>query len=74
MALDLYNLEKKIWYKRSNNFNWLELAKNVDLANLKLDVDKFEINKLKTVLTNLYNLKFEEDKLDADKEETEWFK
>lgn len=33
-----------------------------------------KFNKLKTVLTNLYNLKSEEDKLDADKEETEWFK
>ena len=38
----------------------------VDLAKLKSNVDKFYINKLKNVVTNLSNLKIKIDKLDAD--------
>ena len=43
------------------------LLKNVDLANLKSNVDKLDIDKLKNVPTNLTNLKNKVDKLDVDK-------
>ena len=39
----------------------------IDLANLKSDVDKLDIDKLKNVPTNLSNLKSKLDKLDIDK-------
>ena len=43
------------------------LLLKVDLANLKFNVDKFDIDKLKNAPTNLSNLKSKVDKLDADK-------
>ena len=43
------------------------MLKNVDLANLKSNVDKLDIDKLKNVPTNLTNLKNKVDKLDVDK-------
>ena len=43
------------------------LRKKVDLANLKYDVDKLDIDKLKNVPTNLSKWKGGEDKLDFDK-------
>ena len=43
------------------------LPKKVDLANLKFDVDKLDIDKLKNVPNNLSNLKSKVDKLDVDK-------
>ena len=42
-------------------------AKGKHLANLKSDVDKSDINKLKNVPTYLRNLKSKVDKLDLDK-------
>ena len=44
-----------------------DFAKKTDLANLKSDVDKLGIDKLKNVPTNLSNLKSKVDKLDVDK-------
>ena len=38
-----------------------------DLANLKSDIDKLDIDKLKNVPSNLSNLKSKVDKLDIDK-------
>ena len=38
-----------------------------DLASLKSDVDKLDIDKLKNIPTNLNNLKSKVDKLDGDK-------
>ena len=43
------------------------LPKKINLANLKSDVDKLDIDKLKNVPTNLSNLKTKVDKLDVDK-------
>ena len=43
------------------------MLKKFDLANLKSDVDKLDIDKLKNVPTNLSNLKSKVDKLDVDK-------
>ena len=44
--------------------------KKTDLANEKLDIDKLDINKLKSVPSNLNNLKSKVDKLDIEKLET----
>ena len=41
--------------------------KKVDLASLKSNVDKINIDKLKNVPANLSNLKSKVDKLDVDK-------
>ena len=43
------------------------LLKKIDLPNLKCNVDKLDIDKLKNVATNLGNLKSKVDKLDVDK-------
>ena len=43
------------------------LDKKSNLANLKTDVDKLDINELKNVPSNLSNLKSKTDKLDLDK-------
>ena len=44
----------------------LLLLKKTDLANLKSDVDKLDIDKLKKLPTNLNNLKSWVDKFDVD--------
>ena len=44
-----------------------KFAKKVDLANLRSNVDKSDIDKLKNVSTNLSNLKSKVDKLDVFK-------
>ena len=41
--------------------------KKADLDNLKSDVDKLDVDKLKNLLTNFSNLKSKVDKLDVDK-------
>ena len=41
-------------------------AKEVELARLKANVDKFDIDKLENVPSNLNNLKNKVDKLDVD--------
>ena len=43
------------------------LLKKVDLANLKPDADKLDIDKFKNVPTDLIHFKSKEDKLDVDK-------
>ena len=47
-----------------------KLAAKSDLASLKAEVDKWDIDKLKNEPTNLSNLKSEVDKLDIGKLET----
>ena len=44
-----------------------KFSKKIDLANLKCNVDKLDIDKLKNVTTNLSNLENKIDKLDVDK-------
>ena len=44
-----------------------KFSRKVDLANLKSNVDKLDIDKLKNVPTNLSNLKSKVDELDVDK-------
>ena len=43
------------------------LQKKVDLVSLKSEVDKLDINKLKTLPTRFNNLKADVDKLDITK-------
>ena len=45
----------------------LLIYQNLDLASLKSDVDKLDIDKLKNVQTNLSNLKSKVDKIVFDK-------
>ena len=46
------------------NVDTSKFSRKVDLANLKSDVDKVDIDKLKNVSSNLSNLKSKTDKLD----------
>ena len=43
------------------------MLKKIDLANLKSDVDKLDVDKLKNVPSGLNNVKSNVDKLDVDK-------
>ena len=45
----------------------MQLAKNFDLASLKSEGDKLDIDKLEKVLTGLNSLRSKVDKLNADK-------
>ena len=59
---DLYNYATK-----ANFINALHFPKKTDLANLKSDVDKLGIDKVKNLPSHLGNLKSKVDKLDVDK-------
>ena len=48
----------------------MDFSKKTDLANLKSDVDKLDIKRLKYVPSNLSDLKSKVDKLDIGKSET----
>ena len=57
VKLDLFNYRTKSDMKSTAS----AFVKKDDLAGLKSDVDKSDIDKLKTVLTNLNNLTFAAD-------------
>ena len=61
------NYATKIDLKNAAGVDESKLAKKVDLANLKSDVDELNIDKLKNVPTNFSNLKIKVNKLDVDK-------
>ena len=65
--LDLSNYATKINLKNGTGVDTSSFAKKSDLTNLKLDVDKLDIDKLKNIPTNLSNLKSKVDKWDVDK-------
>ena len=65
--LDLSNYATKADLKNATGVDTLDFAKKADLASLKSDVDKPDIDKLKNVPNNLSNLKSKVDKLDVDK-------
>ena len=67
VELDLSNYATKADLKNAAGVDTSKFAKKVDLANLKSNVDKLDIDKLKNVPTNLSNLKSKVDKLDVDK-------
>ena len=55
--------ETKADLKNETGFDISDFAKKTDLANLKPDADKLDIDKLKTVPSNSSNLKSKVDKL-----------
>ena len=73
VELDLSNYAIKADLKNATRVDTSDLAKKTDLANLKSDVDKWDIDKLKNVPSNLSNLKTKVDELDIGKLETTLF-
>ena len=67
VELDLPNHAAKVDLKNAAGVDTSKFAKKIDIANLKSDVDKLDIDKLKSVTKNLSNLKSKVDKLDVDK-------
>ena len=67
VELDLSNYSTKADLENATGIDTSKFVKKVDLANLKYNVDKLDIDKLKNVPTNLSNLKNKVDKLDTDK-------
>ena len=56
VELDLSNYVTKVYLKNGNSVGIFKFAKMFDLANLKSDVDKLDIDKLKNVIkSNLSN-------------------
>ena len=66
VELNLSNYATKANLKNTTGVDTSKIAKKVDLASLKFNVDKLEIDKLKNVPTNVSNLKIKVDKLDLD--------
>ena len=60
-------MQKKSDLKNVTEVDTSDYAKKTDLSNLKPDVDKLDIDKLKNALTNLSNLKRKANELDVDK-------
>ena len=63
--LDLFNYATKTDLKNVTGVDASSFSKQNNLANLKSDVDKLDIDKLKNLPTNLRNLKSKVDKLDV---------
>ena len=64
VELDLPNYATKTNFKNATGVDTLDFAKNSDLGNLKSDVDRLDIDKLKNVASGLSSLKSKVDKLD----------
>ena len=67
VELYLSNYATNIDLKKAARVDTFSFAKKTDLANLKSNVDKLDIDKLKNEPNNLSNLKSKVDKLDVDK-------
>ena len=63
---DLSNEATKTDLKNATGSDTSKFAKNVDLTNLKSNIDELDIDKLKNVSTYLSNLQGKVDKLDVD--------
>ena len=57
VKLNLSNYATKADLKKAAGVDTMDFAKKTDLANLRSDVDKLNINKFKNVPINLSNLK-----------------
>ena len=55
--LDFSNYATKSDFKNATGIDTSSFAKQVDLTNLKSNIDRLNIDKLKNILTNLSNLK-----------------
>ena len=64
--LDFSNYATKTEFKHATDSVASQFDKKVDLANLKPNVDKLDMDKLKTVVTSLSNLKSRIEKLDLE--------
>ena len=67
VELEMSNYATKIELKNVTGFYMSKVAKKIDVANLKYNVDKLDIDKLKNVPTNASNLQTKVHKLDVDK-------
>ena len=67
VELDLSNYETKSDLKNATGVDKSKFAKKVNLASLKSNVDKFDIDELKSVPSSLSNLKRKVDILYVDK-------
>ena len=67
VELDLSNYVTKVDLKNATGDDTLDYTKKTDLANLKSDVDKLDIDKLENIPSGLSNLKSKVYELDADK-------
>ena len=67
VELDLSNYARKRDLKNATTVDTLKFGRNADLASLKSEVDKLDIDKLEKVPTGLNSLKSKVDKLDVDK-------
>ena len=67
VELGLSNYATETELKCASGVDTSKPAQKVDLANLKSDIEKLDIDKLKNVPPNLSNLKSNKDKLDVDK-------
>ena len=61
------NYAANVDLKRPTGVGTSDFTTKTDLANLKFDVNKLDIDKLKNGPSNLNNLKSKVDKLDVDK-------
>ena len=73
VELDLFDYATKADLKNAAGVDTLDFAKKTDLANMKFEVDKLDIDKLKNMSSNLSNLKSKVDKLVIGKLETTTF-
>ena len=70
VKLDLSDYATKADLKNAMGVDTSDFSNNTDLANLKSDVHKLDIDKLKNAPSGLSNLKSKVDKLDIGKLET----
>ena len=70
VEIDLLNYAVKADFKKATGVATPKFGEKVDLANLKSDVDKLDIDKFKNVTSNLSNLKGKVDKSDVGELET----
>ena len=67
VKVDLSNHATNADIKNISHVDTSSFALKTNLANLKTEVDKLDIDKLKSLANNLSNLKTKVDKLDIDK-------
>ena len=70
MKVDLSTYAAKADLKYATGINTSKLVGKSDLVNLKAEIDKLHVDKLKSVPTSLSNLKSKVDNLDIGKLET----
>ena len=66
VELDLSNYATKAYLKNETGVDTLTFAKKIDLASLKSEVDKLDIDKSEKVPTSLNSLKSKAEKIELD--------